>query len=287
MLTFDVEEYFHVEAVAARLSRERWDTMERRLPAEVDEILQLLAEFDVRATFFVLGWVARNEEAVVKRIAAAGHEIASHGMSHAMLTRLSPVALAAELADSKALLEDMCGQAVAGFRAPTFSVMHGTAWALDALTRCGYAYDSSVFPVRHDRYGVPEAPTMPHWAVGPEGGRLLELPPLTLRMLGANLPVGGGGYMRLLPTGLMAKGLRRCESQGCGGMIYLHPWEFDPGQPVLPMSRVGRWRHRVNLHKTHAKLRRLMQRFAFTDVRSQLPTLRERASQTFPYGAKQ
>lgn len=284
MLTFDVEEYFHAEAAAAGLPREQWDTLSPRLPAAVDEILQLLAQFEVRATFFVLGWVARHEEALVRKISAAGHEIASHGMTHAMLTRLSPDEFAAELTDSKALLEDMCGQEVQGFRAPTFSVMHKTAWALDVLARCGYSYDSSIFPVRHDRYGVPEAPTQPHWAVGPEGGRMLELPPLTLRMLGANVPVGGGGYMRLLPTALVAKGLRRCESQGRGGMIYLHPWEFDPGQPVLAMGRLSRWRHRVNLDKTHAKLHRLMKRFTFADVRSQLPALRECAGETFQYG---
>ena len=283
MLSFDVEEYFQVEAAAARVSREQWDQFPRRLAESVDTILTLLDERKTTATFFVLGWVARHEETIVKRIAAAGHEIASHGMSHAMVTRLEPAELAVELSDSKALLEDLSGQPVLGFRAPTFSVMRRTAWALDVLVQCGYEYDSSIFPVRHDRYGVPDAPTVPHWGIGPTGSRLLELPPLTLRMLGTNLPVGGGGYLRLFPTGLVARGLRRSAKQGQSGMLYLHPWEFDPGHPVLPMSRLGRWRHRVNLHKTHRKLRRLMDQFPFTDIRSQLPTLRE-TTVMFQYG---
>jgi len=286
MLSFDVEEYFHVEAASVGVPRERWDEWPLRLPAAVDEILTLLADMRTTATFFILGWVARHEEAVVRRIAAAGHEIASHGMSHAMVTKLEPASLAAELADSKSLLEDMSGQPVLGFRAPTFSVMRRTAWALDVLVQCGYEYDSSIFPVRHDRYGVPDAPTWPHWGVGPDGGRLLELPPLTLRVLGNNLPVGGGGYLRLFPTSLIAKGLRRAEKQGHGGMLYLHPWEFDPGQPRLPMSRLGQWRHRVNLAKTHHKLRYLMEHFPFTDIRSQLPSLRERTTKTFEYGGE-
>jgi len=286
MLSFDVEEYFHAEAAAAGAPRDRWDQMDRRAAESVEEILALLAELKTTATFFMLGWVARRDSALVKRIAAAGHEIASHGMSHAMLTKLEPADLETELADSKALLEDLSGQPVLGFRAPTFSVMHRTAWALDVLVRCGYEYDSSIFPVRHDRYGVPEAPTKPHWGLGPAGSRILELPPLTLRVLGNNLPVGGGGYLRLFPTWLIAHGLRQAEKQGRSGMIYLHPWEFDPGQPRLPMGRLGRWRHRVNLHKTHRKLRRLMERFPFTDIRSQLPRIRERTTTMFPYGQK-
>ena len=284
MLSFDVEEYFHAEAVAVGgLPRERWGEMPCRLAESMDEILTLLAERKTTATFFILGWVARHEESVVRRIAAAGHEIASHGMSHAMLTRLEPAELAAELSDSKALLEDLGGRPVLGFRAPTFSVMHRTAWALDVLVQCGYEYDSSIFPIRHDRYGVPEAPAKPHWGIGPGGGRILELPLLTLRVPGNNLPVGGGGYLRLFPTWLVAQGLRRAEKHGHGGMVYLHPWEFDPGHPVMAMGRVSRWRHRVNLHKTHRKLRRLMEQFPFTDIRSQLPHLRETTTM-FQYG---
>ena len=285
MLSFDVEEYFHAEAAAAGLSRDRWGEMDRRAAESVDEILALLAERKTTATFFVLGWVARHETEIVKRIAAAGHEIASHGMTHHMLTRLEPAAFETELADSKALLEDLSGQPVVGIRAPTFSVMHRTAWALDALVRCGYEYDSSIFPVRHDRYGVPDAPTKPHWGIGPAGSRILELPPLTLRLLGNNLPVGGGGYLRLFPTGLLAHALRRTARLGHRGMIYVHPWEFDPSQPRLTMGRLTRWRHRVNLHKTANKLRRLMEQFPFTDIRTQLPHLREQTTTMFQYGS--
>jgi polysaccharide deacetylase family protein (PEP-CTERM system associated) len=261
MLSFDVEEYFHVEAAAAAgLRPEDWDGWERRLDPAVGRVLELLAGRGATATFFVLGWVAREEPGVVERIARAGHEIASHGMTHAMLGRLGPERFAAELAESRRLLEDLSGRPVRGYRAPTFSVTAGTAWAIDCLAEAGYEYDSSVFPVRHDRYGVPDAPRGLHWAVGPGGGRIVEIPPLTLRMLGQNLPVGGGGYLRLLPTGAVARALRGRDEPG---MVYLHPWELDPGQPPLPMSRLSRWRHRVNLHRTEAKLDRLLRRFPF------------------------
>jgi hypothetical protein len=149
----------------------------------------------------------------------------------------------------------------------------------------GYTYDSSVFPIRHDRYGVPDAPRWAHWAVGPAGGRILEIPPLTLRVCGMNLPVGGGGYLRLLPIGLVHRGLRAAANAGRAGVIYLHPWELDPDQPVLPMTRLGRWRHRVNLHRTETKLRWLLSRHAFGSFRESMPALRAAAKTDFPFGA--
>ena len=285
LLSFDVEEYFQVEAAArGGLSPDDWDTYPRRLPAAVDRVLQLLSDYRASATFFVLGWVAQHEPQVVRRIADAGHEIASHGMAHHMLQRLGPEAFREDLAEARRRLEDLTGQTVLGYRAPTFSVTHDTAWAIDVLAESGYRYDSSVFPVRHDRYGVPDAPPVPHRAEGPGGGTVLEIPPLTLRLAGANWPVGGGGYLRLFPRRLPARALRKAVGQGGCGMMYLHPWELDPGQPVLPMSRAGRFRHRVGLRRTEDKLRWLLHRFRFTGVQQRLDDLLALARETYAYG---
>lgn len=280
LLSFDVEEYFHAEAVArGGLRPEDWGRLECRAEPCVDRILAMLSEHGATATFFILGWVARNEPQIVRKIASAGHEIASHGMSHRMLGHLGPAEFAQELRDSRRVLEDLGGREVIGYRAPTFSITSQTAWALDVLAQEGFLYDSSVFPVRHDRYGVPDAPCRPHTAIGPGGGKIMELPPLTRRILGANMPIGGGGYLRLLPVGWVAGALAKADSAGVPGMIYLHPWELDPRQPVLPMNRLSRFRHRVHLARTESKLRRLLRRFAFTDVRSSLVPLRLLATQ--------
>ena len=285
MLSFDVEEYFQVEAAAAGGVRpEQWDSFEKRLAPCVECILQILSDHRASATFFVLGWVGLHERGLVRRISEAGHEIASHGMAHGMLHRLSPAEFRRELLDSRKLLEDITGKAVVGYRAPTFSITHRTAWAIDVLAEAGYQYDSSVFPVRHDRYGVPDAPRFAHRAVGPGGGNILELPPLTLRMGGVNLPVGGGGYFRLLPVRLVARGLNKARKAGQPAMVYLHPWEFDPGQPLLPMGRLGRWRHRVNLRRTEQKLRRLMARHSFLSVDQSLSVLMAGTKETYAYG---
>lgn len=271
LLSFDVEEYFQVEAAReAGISPGQWESIEPRLAPAVDRILSLLAEFGARATFFVLGWVARHQQGLVRRIAGAGHEIASHGDGHEMLTRQTPEEFRRDLLASRKVLEDLTGAGVVGFRAPTFSITHRTAWALDVLAEANFAYDSSVFPIRHDRYGVPDAPRWPHRAIGPGGGAILEIPPLTLRVAGCNLPAAGGGYLRLLPLWVSARALARAARAGQGGMVYLHPWELDPGQPVLPLGPLRNWRHRVGLARAQHKLRRLLERFRFTDVRSWL-----------------
>jgi polysaccharide deacetylase family protein (PEP-CTERM system associated) len=253
LLSFDVEEYFHAEAAQlAGVDRESWPQMPRRLAPAVGRILDLLDRAGVRATFFILGWVARHEADVVRRIAQAGHEIASHGMSHHMLGRLSLAELARELNDSRAILEDLSGREVLGYRAPTFSITRQTGWALDVLAECGYRYDSSIFPIRHDRYGVPGAPVGPHWARGPGGARILEIPPLTRRMLGMTFPAAGGGYLRLFPVRLIGSALKRAARRSRPGMVYLHPWELDPDHPDMGMRGLGRFRHRVNLSRTGA-----------------------------------
>ena len=283
MLSFDVEEYFQVEA-AARIGRQDWPSFEMRLPQSVDRILAMLAEHGSTATFFVLGWVARQEPQVVRRIAEAGHEIASHGMDHRMIHTLSRGELRDDLTRSKRTLEDLAGARVIGYRAPTFSLNHATAWAIDALAESGFEYDSSVFPIHHDRYGVPDAPARPHVAAGPSGSRILEIPPLTIRRLGVNWPVGGGGYFRLLPQWMTARAIGAAARCGNPAMIYLHPWELDPGQPVLDMPVLARWRHRVNLSRTEGKLRRLLERFRFSSVAECIDSIRDAAKDTFRYG---
>jgi len=284
MMSFDVEEYFQAEAAArGGLRREDWSRHPMRLGPSVERILELLGQHGASATFFVLGWIAQNEPDVVKRIAAAGHEIASHGMNHQMITRLSPGQFRQDLLDSRNVLEDLALRPVVGYRAPTFSITHKTAWALDTLAECGFVYDSSVFPVRHDRYGVPDAPRWAHMAKGPGGGSILEIPPLTRRCLGANIPVGGGGYLRLLPVRILVSSLKNADRLGRPGMIYLHPWELDPGQPTLPMSALSRFRHRVNLSRTENKLARLLGEFRFSDVRAIQPDLLK-TSESFVYG---
>jgi len=285
MLSFDVEEYFQVaSAAAAGIGPDDWDSYPPRAAGAVDRLLGLLEDHHSRATFFVLGWVARREPELIRRIARAGHEIASHGMTHAMLGCLDPARFGQELRDSRAILEDLAGQAVTGYRAPTFSITHATAWALDVLAEAGYTYDSSVFPVRHDRYGVPDAPVGPHRAIGPGGAGVVEVPPLTLRWLGANLPVGGGGYLRLLPVALVARAIHAARRRGRGAMIYMHPWEIDPDQPVLPMGRLGRWRHRVGLGRAEGKLRRLLREFRFTTAGEAIASLATGPLPEFRYG---
>ena len=288
LLSIDVEEYFQVESAhQAGVRPADWEAFAGRAAACVDRIVGLLQEHQASATFFVLGWLARRDGRMVRRIAEAGYEVASHGMSHAMLDRLTPEEFRRELDDSRKLLEDLSGRPVRGYRAPTFSITHRTAWALDVLAEAGYAYDSSIFPVRHDRYGVPEAPTTAHQAQGPGGGRVLEIPPTTLRLLGHNFPVGGGGYLRLLPVRLLGHALSSLQRRGRPGMIYLHPWELDPGQPLLDMGRLGTWRHRVGLGRTEAKLRWLLRRFPFHGVLDQWEALSASATSSFVYGKPQ
>ncbi len=285
MLSFDVEEYFQVEAAAEGGVRpEQWGLFSKRLAPCVDRILQLLADAQASATFFVLGWVARHERSLIRHIAEAGHEIASHGMSHTMVTRLTEGQFRGELIESRRLLEDISSQPVIGYRAPTFSITHQTAWALDVLAEEGFLYDSSIYPVRHDRYGVPDAPTCVHRAIGSAGGSILEIPPLTRRMMGVNWPVGGGGYLRLLPVRVVGRALRAAQRRGFSGMLYLHPWEMDPGQPILSMPRVTRWRHRVGLGRTERKLRWLLKRFSFANVRQCINGLAASTQQRHSYG---
>lgn len=264
VLSFDVEEHYRIEAAAG------WDCPPElkaeyagRMEATTRKLLDLLASAGVTATFYVVGEIGRTHPGLVKAIADAGHEVGSHSHVHSRIHRMTPESFRDDLRRSKDALEQASGQAVLGFRAPTFSVMRETAWAIDVLAECGFEYDSSVFPVRHDRYGVPDAPRGPFVVVGRER-ELLELPPATYRLAGFNLPVAGGGYFRLFPLGFMKAGLRQAaESRPGVGMLYFHPWEFDPDQPRLPLGRLARWRTYVGVTRTTGRLTRLLQEFQF------------------------
>jgi len=263
-VTCDVEDYFQVESLRSVVSRESWQTMPSRLERNTERVLDLFDQAGVRGTFFVLGWCAERRPGLVRRIAEAGHEIASHGFAHRMITEQSPEEFRADVRRAKALLEDLGGQAVVGYRAPTFSITERTLWAVDILAEEGYGYDSSIFPIRHDRYGIPSAPRHIHVRHGRNGATLVEFPPTTLRILGWNFPVAGGGYLRLLPVRLVHRALLAVNREGLPAIVYFHPWELDPEQPRLAVKGLSRFRHYVNLHRTAAKLRFLLARLSFT-----------------------
>jgi polysaccharide deacetylase family protein (PEP-CTERM system associated) len=257
-VSVDVEDYFHIEAAHGRIAREDWDRWPLRVERNVDLLLQLHADTQRRGTWFILGWVARKLPHLARRIADAGHEIASHGTMHDRLHRLTADTFRDDLLASKRLLEDQGGQAVVGYRAPTFSVVRQTAWAIDVLVNAGFHYDASIFPVRHHWYGVPEAPDRPFFVRGPGGGTILEAPPLTLRTRGRNVPVAGGGYFRLLPLWFMKRGLRQSADEGRPAVLYFHPWEFDPDFPRMPLSLTGRLRTYTGLKRASARLRTIL-----------------------------
>ena len=270
-LTFDVEEYFHAEAFAGVVRPEEWPGLESRVVGATERILDLLAGTSTRGTFFVLGWVAQRHPGLVRAIRARGHEVACHGYGHQMITRLSRAQFAADVDRAKATLEDAVGELVIGYRAPTFSVVRETLWSLEVLAEAGFRYDSSIFPIVHDRYGIPDAPRFPHRRAAGDGAAIAEFPLSTVARLRWRFPVAGGGYFRLLPYAVTAWALRhlnRRENQPA--IVYLHPWEIDPGQPRLPVGRLTQLRHSVNTHRTESKLRRLVRDFAFAPVRDVL-----------------
>ena len=252
-LSIDVEEYFHIEAAYKTIPRSDWDKWPSRVEASVDLLLSLFNRHNRVGTFFILGYVARKFPQMVKRIAEQGHEIASHGSGHDRLHRLTPETFAADLRESKQILQDLSGQQVVGYRAPTFSVMPETSWAIDVLLDEGFTYDGSVFPVRHHWYGVPNAPDKPFMIQGQSSGRtLLEIPPLTYATGNKKWPVAGGGYFRLLPLWFMKAGLKQAAAQNRPAVLYFHPWEFDPEIPAMGLPLTGRLRTYTGL-KTAAK----------------------------------
>ena len=270
--TVDVEEYFQVAAFERYIPRTRWDQLESRVTANTMALVELLAENSQRATFFVLGWVAERAPGLVRTIAAAGHEIASHGWDHRRVIHETPEEFRAGVRRSKQALEEITGVRVLGYRAPSFSIVPGREWALDILLEEGYTYDSSLFPIHRPGYGYASALRDPHWLDRPTG-RLAELPPATLRRFGVNFPAAGGAYLRLLPHSLVRAAIRDAERRGMPATLYIHPWELDAAQPRLPVSFATRIRHYGGLQRTVPRLRRLFEEFRFRPIADHLPAL--------------
>jgi polysaccharide deacetylase family protein (PEP-CTERM system associated) len=261
--TVDVEDYFHVAALASAVSRESWPTREYRVTGNTERLLGLLDEKGIHGTFFVLGWVAERSPELIRRIAAAGHEVACHGYSHELIYRQTREQFREETRRAKGLLEEATGGSVLGYRAASFSIVRSTLWALDDLIDLGFQYDSSIFAIRHDRYGIPGASPIPGRITAPSGRSLLEFPMSPASFLGLKVPVTGGGYFRILPYSLTRAGLRRINAAGRPFSFYLHPWEIDPDQPRISVGAFSRFRHYTNLHRCEDRLRRLLREFRF------------------------
>jgi polysaccharide deacetylase family protein (PEP-CTERM system associated) len=265
-LTVDVEDYFQVSGFANAIALSQWESMESRVCRNTDRLLSLFEEAGTKATFFVLGWVAERFPDLIKRIHRDGHELASHSYDHGLVYERTPESFAADLRRAKAAIEDASGVPVEGYRAPSFSITEQSLWALDVLIAQGYRYDSSIYPIRHDRYGIPT------WSrhiqrVDRPGGSIWELPGSTIARAGINLPIGGGGYFRLLPYSWTHRGIASLNrNEGRPAIFYLHPWEVDPEQPRIQAGAVSRLRHYHNLEKTESRLRRLLSEFRFGRV---------------------
>jgi polysaccharide deacetylase family protein (PEP-CTERM system associated) len=255
-LTIDVEDYFHVSAMTPYVARGDWERHDCRVEQNVERILAMLEEYGARATFFTLGWVAERYPQLVRRIVAEGHELASHGFAHKRASEQSPEAFFSDIQLAKIVLEDIAGVEVRGYRAPSFSIGPANAWAFECIERAGYRYSSSVYPVRHDHYGTPDAPRFTHDVR--EG--LLEVPVTTARLFGRNWPAGGGGYFRLMPYTMsrwLLRRVNRVDQQPA--IFYFHPWEIDDEQPRVPgIDARTRFRHYLNLHRTEHRLRKLL-----------------------------
>lgn len=259
-MSVDVEDYFQVQAFADTVDRDRWESFESRVERNTDRVLRIFDDRGVSATFFCLGWIAERHPALIRRIAAAGHEVASHGWAHHLITSLTPEAFREDIRRTRRLLEDLSGNPVTGFRAPTFSIGRTNLWAFDILGEEGYRYSSSVFPVHHDLYGMPEAPHRPFRPNRDD--RLVEFPMSTVQFLGRTVPCSGGGYFRLMPYLMFRQAVRRLNTQHQPCIFYFHPWEIDPGQPRMPdLSAKARFRHYLNLNRMEARLDRLLQDF--------------------------
>ena len=258
-LTIDVEDYFQVSAFAPYIARADWERRECRVERNVERILALLDDHDTEATFFTLGWIAERYPQLVRRIAEQGHEVASHGYGHQRASELDRAEFRADIERAKKVLEDLSGSEVTGYRAPSFSIGPGNLWALDELARAGHRYSSSIYPIRHDHYGMPDAPRFAHTAA--DG--LIEIPITTLRLFNRNLPSSGGGYFRLLPYALSRWMLRQVNaSDREAAVFYFHPWEIDPGQPrIAGIDRKTRFRHYVNIHRMERRLQSLLRDF--------------------------
>jgi polysaccharide deacetylase family protein (PEP-CTERM system associated) len=263
VMTVDVEDYFHVSAFDGILPRSDWDAQQSRVERNTDRLLEMFDEAGIKATFFVLGWVAQRCPELVCRIAAERHEIASHGYAHRLVYDLTPARFRDDVRRSKELLEDLTGKYVSGYRAPSYSITPRSLWALDVLIEQGYRYDASIFPIHHDRYGIPLSPRHTY-SISRPSGTILEAPASTVRFGSLNVPIAGGGYFRLLPYWWTRTGIARLNAtEQRPAIFYIHPWEIDPEQPRLSGGLLSRFRHYRNLHQTEARMRRLLRDFDF------------------------
>ena len=262
-MTIDVEDYFHVSVFDGLVPRHEWAGLESRVCANTDRLLELFADYEVRGTFFVLGLVAEAYPSLVRRIAEAGHEVASHGYGHRLVYDQTPQAFREDVRRAKRLLEDACGVPVHGYRAPSYSITPRSLWAIDVLIEEGYRYDTSIFPIRHDRYGIPLSPRHAYRLERPVGS-IVEAPASTTVLGSMNLPIAGGGYFRILPYEWTRWGIGRVNRlEGMPAIFYLHPWEIDPQQPRLKTGFLSRFRHYRNLSQTEQRLRQLLTDFKF------------------------
>ena len=263
-LTIDVEDYFQVSAFAPYIARDQWDRIPCRAEANVARILDMLAARDAKATFFTLGWIAERHPAIVRAIVAGGHELASHGYAHRRASEQTPAEFSADIRQAKTLLEQLSGVEVRGYRAPSFSINQNNLWALDHIRDAGYRYSSSIYPVRHDHYGMPEAPRFAYASIP----HLVEVPITTVNLFQRNWPAGGGGYFRLLPYAMsrwLLRRVNRIDGEPC--MFYFHPWEIDPAQPrVAGIDAKTRFRHYVNLDRMQSRLEKLLGDFRWDRV---------------------
>lgn len=276
--TVDVEDWFQVSAFDRAIDRATWDTRERRVEANTRAVADLLEARGVRATFFCLGWVAQRCPDLVRALADAGHEIASHGHEHRLVTSLTPEAFRDDLRRAADAIEAACGTRPRGFRAPSFSIAESNLWAYDVLREEGYLFSSSVFPVRHDRYGMPSFPRKPVHLEGADGRTIVEFPMTTWRVLGRNLPVAGGGWLRFLPPAVIHRAFRAANAEGTPACLYVHPWEVDPDQPRVAVPMGARFRHYLNLSRTARRLERCLDAFRFSTVSETLAAYEETTS---------
>jgi polysaccharide deacetylase family protein (PEP-CTERM system associated) len=283
ILSFDVEEHHRIEAAAGLEIGSAVQIYYRgRLEPSTRWLLDRLAEHDIRATFFIVAEIAQHSPSLIRAIQAAGHEVASHSWSHQRVHSQTPESFREDLRKSKDALEQVTGAAVVGYRAPTFSITQDTAWAIDVLAEEGFLYDSSIYPIRHDRYGVPAAPRLPFRVRG-KTSEILELPPATLRILRSRLPAGGGGYFRLLPLQVVLRAIEQIhrECRPAVAMLYFHPWEFDPAQARLPLGRLNRFRTYVGINRSRDRFNRLLERYDFTRAVDVARELSPETIQTF------
>lgn len=266
-LSVDVEEYYHAVIFGEAIKGCATDGLESRVEASIERVLTLLTSYDVKATFFILGQVAADHPSMIQKIASEGHEIASHGYRHELVSRQTPQQFRADIHQAKALLEDITGELVLGYRAPSFSIGRAQTWAYDILLEEGFRYDSSVYPISHDRYGDRTSPRFPYEVRRNGHAKLVEFPIGTTRLLGVNLPIGGGGYFRLLPLALIRGGIKRVNTrEGQPIVFFFHPWELDPDQPRPSMPWRHRFRHYVGLQREEVKLSRLLGDFRFSTI---------------------